>query len=193
MHPQPPRRSTHVTGSPRSMVVFDRWGEFGRPVLLLHGLLLDRTMWWPAAAELIATASCTVVAPDLPGHGQSPARDDYGVERLARDLAVLVNGLNLHRAPIVVGHAESARLAMAFADAYRTHCVVTLEAPGEPREVPDELRHYAEPRVDRRLLHAYGSWMPQPAMAGASAPTRTGSFLPLTDPAGFAGELRTLL
>jgi pimeloyl-ACP methyl ester carboxylesterase len=129
MQPQPPRRSTHAVGSPKNLLVYDRWGEFGRPVLLLHGLLSDRTVWWLAAAELIAAASCTVVAPDLPGHGQSPARDDHGLDRLARDLAGLVDRLGLHRAPIVVGQGASARLATAFADAYATHHVLTLDEP----------------------------------------------------------------
>jgi pimeloyl-ACP methyl ester carboxylesterase len=122
-----PLRSTHVAGSPKSLLVYDRWGEFGRPVLLLHGPGHDRTMWWLLAADLIAAASCTVVAPDLPGHGQSPARPDGSVERLARDLDRLVDGLGLVRAPIVVGQGESAALAMAYADAYPTHCVLSFD------------------------------------------------------------------
>src|SRR5436190_14542510 len=104
MEPQPPLRTTHTTRSPKNILMYDRWGEFGRPVVLLHGLLFDRTMWWPAAADL-ASAHCTIVAPDLPGHGQSPPRDDYRLERIARDLARLVDSLGLHRAPILVGHA----------------------------------------------------------------------------------------
>jgi len=76
MRPQPPLRTQHVAGNPKTLLVYDRWGSFGRPVVLLHGLLFDRTMWWPVAADLAATTSCTIVAPDLPGHGQSPLRDD---------------------------------------------------------------------------------------------------------------------
>jgi hypothetical protein len=36
MHPQPPRRTTHTP------FVYDRWGRYGRPVVLLRGLLFDR-------------------------------------------------------------------------------------------------------------------------------------------------------
>src|SRR3954469_5550626 len=115
MEPQPPRRTTHAIGGPARLLVYDRWGRFGRPVLLLHGLLFDRTMWWPVAAELAAASSCTVIAPHLPGPGQTPPREDYCLARVARDLAVLLNGLDLHRAPIVVGHGVSARLAEVFA------------------------------------------------------------------------------
>jgi pimeloyl-ACP methyl ester carboxylesterase len=138
MQPQPPRRSTHASGGPRTLLVYDRWGAYGRPVLLLHGLLFDRTMWWPVAAELATASSCTVVAPDLPGHGQTPPREDCPPSRIARDLATLINNLDLHRAPVIVGHATAAPLAHAFASAYATHHVLTLDEPAEtPAGVDD--------------------------------------------------------
>ena len=184
MDPRPPLRSTHLSGS----LVFDRWGRYGRPVLLLHGLLFDRTMWWPVGAELAGV--CSVIAPDLPGHGDSPACEDPDPQRLARDLATLVNRLDLHRAPIVVGHATSAPLAAAFAGAYATHHVRTIDerAVGDLSEVPECYRPYAQPRHDRALLHAYAGWADP-----VGAPSRTASFPHLTDPAAFAESLRTLL
>lgn len=212
MQPQPPRRSTHATNSPLNRLVYDRWGEFGRPVVLLHGLLFDRTMWWPVAAEL--AGDCTVVAPDLPGHGYSPPRSDYSLERIAADVAGLVNDLRLHRAPIVVGHGTSAWLAIAFADAYATHCLLTLDEPaGELpgtvddlvaaaglASVPEEYRTFAEPRRDPGLLKAYAGWKAQPptrrlAVAGpAPGPSEPDTaFAHLNDPHGFAGRLRSLL
>jgi pimeloyl-ACP methyl ester carboxylesterase len=214
MHPQPPRRTTHVAGSPRSMLVYDRWGGFGRPVLLLHGLLFDRTMWWPLAAEL-APAACTVVAPDLPGHGDSPGREDCRLDDIARELAALVHRLGLHRAPVVVGHAASAPLAAAFAESYATHGLLTVDEPpsgtadvaglvaaaGVDR-VPEILRPYCRPRHDAALLEAYAGWLrhphprrTEPALAGraASRPLPDGPFAPLTDPEGFAARLRSLL
>jgi pimeloyl-ACP methyl ester carboxylesterase len=50
VHPQPKRRTTHAYGTPKNILVYDRWGDYGRPVVLLHGLLVDRTMWWPTAS-----------------------------------------------------------------------------------------------------------------------------------------------
>jgi pimeloyl-ACP methyl ester carboxylesterase len=216
MPPQPSRRTTHAVGGPKTMLVYDRWGRFGRPVLLLHGLLFDRTMWWPVAADLTAASSCTVIAPDLPGHGQTPPREDYGLERIARDLAVLLNGLDLHRAPIVVGHGVSARLAEVFAASYATQAVRVLDEPPAAVRgvdavigaagldaVPAMYRPYARPRPDGALLTAYASWLEQPptrrnqlAVAGhatgrpESPPT---AFAHLADPEGFAAELRDLL
>jgi pimeloyl-ACP methyl ester carboxylesterase len=200
MDPQPPRRSTHVSGSPNGLIVYDRWGEFGRPVLLLHGLLFDRTMWWPVAAEL--GTACTVIAPDLPGHGQSPVRADCAPEQIAADLAGLVHNLGLHRAPIVVGHGTSARLADVFAASYAVHALVSVDestaglatvddvvtAAGLSR-VPEPYRPFAEPKRDPDLLRAYESLL-GPGPGGAR---RSATFTPLADPAEFAAGLRVLL
>lgn len=188
MQPQPPLRSTHTSGGPKNLLVYDRWGEFGRPVVLLHDLSFDRTMWWPAAAELTG-AACTVVAPDLPGHGQSPPRDDCCLDRLARDLAVLLNGLALHRAPIVAGHGASAWLAQQFSDAYATHAVITVDEPPtvvDVGAVPEPFRPYAKPQ-HRVPPKAYASWLPRRrTKRKRTAPP----FWHLTDPKGFAAELR---
>jgi len=215
MRPQPPLRTQHVAGNPKTLLVYDRWGSFGRPVVLLHGLLFDRTMWWPVAAEL-ASARCTVVAPDLPGHGRSPARAACKPETLAAEIARLVDRLALHRAPVVVGHAGSVPLAAALAAGYATHAVVTLDEPPAGATGPDDLvdaaglesvpapfRCFARPRRDTALLHAYASWLAKPATrrnrtvpaggsrSGPALPGRP--FTPLTDPAGLAAGIRGLL
>jgi pimeloyl-ACP methyl ester carboxylesterase len=197
------------------MLVYDRWGSFGRPVVLLHGLLFDRTMWWPVAADLVS-ARCTVIAPDLPGHGQSPPRDACRLGAVAAELAQLVDRLALHRAPVVVGHAGAARLATAFAAAHATHAVVTLDEPPAGATGPDDLiaaarldrvpevfRCYARPRREPALLDAYASWLGRPATRRSTSALAGGArgghprperpFAPLTDPAGFAARLRELV
>ena len=213
MRPQPPRRTTHAYGTPKNRLVYDRWGRFGRPVVLLHGLFYDRTMWWPVAAEL--GDSCAAVAVDLPGHGQSATRESYDVARLTDDLAVLITGLGLHRAPVIVAHAESARLADTFADAYATRAVLTFhERPctgpdpdaGELGDVPELYRQFAVARPDAALLEGYRSWLtgpssrerppapvPLPLGGRERAQARlSGGFPHLQDPAGFAALLRSL-
>jgi pimeloyl-ACP methyl ester carboxylesterase len=183
MEPQPPRRTTHAAGGPAKLLVYDRWGRFGRPVLLLHGLLFDRTMWWPVAAELATATTCTVIAPDLPGHGDSPARGDHDPAGLAGELAMLVHRLDLQRAPIVVGHAESAAVAHAFGERFAVHQVLTVEELGDGQEeIPECYRPYAQARVDPELRTAYEKWPRQ-------APT----WPHLADPAGFAAGLRARL
>jgi pimeloyl-ACP methyl ester carboxylesterase len=218
MDPQPPRRTTHATAGPQDLIIYDRWGRSGRPVLLLHGLLFERSMWWPAAAEL--AAHCTVIAPDLPGHGQSPSRLDYSAERIAEELAGLVHDLGLRRAPVVVAHGTSARLALTFAEAYACHNVLAVDRPSDETvrtvddlitaarldDVPPEFRSFAEPSRDAGLLAAYDSWhtgpplrliasvtVAMPAEATRGPAGRERAFLHLSDPVEFAAAVRRLL
>lgn len=197
VHPQPPRRTTHAHGTPRNLLVYDRWGRLGRPVVLLHGLCYDRTIWWPVAAELGDT--CSVVAVDLPGHGQSAPRHDNDVAALARDLAFLVRGLNLTRAPVLVGQGESALLAEAFAGAYATRAVLTFDeplaeppvsAPADLETVPAPYRQFAVHRHDRSVLRSYQCWF-----SGRRPPRdrKRPAFPHLRAPDRFAESVRNLI
>ncbi|GIE76753.1 hypothetical protein Aph02nite_27030 [Actinoplanes philippinensis] len=184
MHPQPPRRTAHTY---RDLLAYDRWGRTGRPVLLLHGLGYDRTMWWPMAAEL--GDDITAVAVDLPGHGQSPARGRCDVDELAEDLAMLIHGLGLRRAPVLIAHAEAAHVAGRFAAGYSTHRVITVgcDGPGRLDGVPSPYRQFA---VRRSLPDAYADW-PAGDLPRSNHPDAE-DFPHLRDPAGFAALLNTL-
>lgn len=58
------------------------------PIVLLHGVGLDHTMWEPLQAELAALAGRPVVALDLPGHGgQPPLTGPATLAGLAADVA----------------------------------------------------------------------------------------------------------
>lgn len=90
----PVRLQTHV------------WGVDGdRRALLLHGLCSDGATWWRLASEL-ADEGWLVVAPDLRGHGRSPAAAAYDLETLAADAAVLGSGWD-----VVVGHSLGGAVA----------------------------------------------------------------------------------
>jgi pimeloyl-ACP methyl ester carboxylesterase len=201
VHPQPPRRTTHAYGTPKNLLVYDRWGRYGRPVILLHGLFYDRTTWWPVAAEL--GDACSVIAVDLPGHGQSAPRGENDVDGLARDLAVLVNGLDLHRAPVLVGQGEGALLAEAFADSYATRAVLTFDEAQAPAECPEQhratadlagvpvpYRQFAVSRWDRSLLRSYKCWFSNRKQQRAA---KRPCFPHLRAPARFAATLRDLI
>lgn len=56
--------------------------------LLLHGLGSDGTTMWRLASHL-ADRGYMVAAPDLRGHGRSPAADDHRLVTLAEDVVVL--------------------------------------------------------------------------------------------------------
>jgi pimeloyl-ACP methyl ester carboxylesterase len=207
VHPQPNRRTTHAYGTPTNRLVYDRWGGYGRPVVLLHGLLFDRTMWWPVAADL--GDSCAAIAVDLPGHGDSAARRHYGLDQLTHDLAMLISRLDLRRAPILAAHAEATLIAEAFAGRYTTHAVISVgTAPGSESGlecVPEPYRQFAGSRDDPELLQAYLECLAWPsARARSSTPARVRAgeaprahpgddrFPHLRDPAAFAALLREL-
>ena len=149
----PPMRNTHLWQGPAGPWSYDLWGSHGRPLVLIHAVLFDKAMWWPAAADLRTHA--TVVALDLPGHGSSPGRSSYDQEVIVDELAQLVHTLGVAKAPVVVGHGSSARIAELFAAQYATHAVITVDdeqpdpATDEyPDALPDVDRYLADMRVD---------------------------------------------
>jgi pimeloyl-ACP methyl ester carboxylesterase len=88
----------------------------GPSLVLLHGLFMDHTTWDHAADEL--GRQYRVVAPDLPGFGQSekpPAsRFPYAINAFADAVVDLYAGLELGRA-ILVGHALGGAVAITLA------------------------------------------------------------------------------
>jgi pimeloyl-ACP methyl ester carboxylesterase len=104
------------------------------PLVFLHGLTFDRTMWRPALAELRAIdLDRQIVSFDLPGHGQSLKLPSYSMLDVgdASGAAVREAGLD---APVVVGHSIGAGIATAYAARYPTSGVVNVDAspPIEP-------------------------------------------------------------
>jgi pimeloyl-ACP methyl ester carboxylesterase len=88
-------------------------GSSGPPVLLLHGLGGDHTIW--NALLPLLSPEFRVIAPDLPGHGQSPTP----VERvtfasLEASVLGLLDELGIGKAH-VVGLSAGAFLALRFA------------------------------------------------------------------------------
>ena len=60
-------------------VHFGRGDGTSPPLVLLHGLTFDCTMWAPALEALSrAGHRREVLALDLPGHGESPPQGSYG-------------------------------------------------------------------------------------------------------------------
>lgn len=75
----------------------------GRPVVLLHGVLLQWTVW--SALFTLMASRHRVVAWDMRGHGESRAgREGVSLDAVADDLAMVLDELDLTDA-IVVGHS----------------------------------------------------------------------------------------
>jgi pimeloyl-ACP methyl ester carboxylesterase len=98
------------------VLAYDASGS-GRPLLLVHGYPLNRALWRPQVENLVDAAR--VIAPDLRGHGESNVPDQpYTIERLADDLAELLDELGLAEPVVVGGLSMGGYVALAF---YRRH------------------------------------------------------------------------
>ncbi|MCX7282612.1 MAG: alpha/beta fold hydrolase [Novosphingobium sp.] len=88
----------------------------GPVVLLLHGTGAA-THSWRAVLPLLAQ-DCTVIAPDLPGHGFTQGRPRHGLtlNGMAGALGDLLNALE-KRPAIVVGHSAGAAIALQLVHA----------------------------------------------------------------------------
>jgi pimeloyl-ACP methyl ester carboxylesterase len=91
-------------------------GGRGPALLVIHDLMASHTEWDDVLDEL--AAEFHVVAPDLPGFGESakpsPSRYDYGFATLAESMADLIAGLALGRVH-VMGHGLGGAVAMTLA------------------------------------------------------------------------------
>ena len=102
-------------------IVYQEWGEQTDlpPVVLHHGFVVDANTNWvaPGIVDALLGAGRRVLAPDARGHGQSGKphdRDSYGEQRMARDLAVL---LDVSGEPQIdlVGYSMGAIVSLIFA------------------------------------------------------------------------------
>jgi pimeloyl-ACP methyl ester carboxylesterase len=95
---------------------FDEYGEGERPIVLVHGLLMNRGMFarlGPALAERGNRAICV----DLLGHGRSDQPDDlrlYSMPLFAEQVVAVLDELGLERA-VVGGTSLGANVALELA------------------------------------------------------------------------------
>lgn len=96
-----------VMGGPTVLSVA---GE-GEPLVLLHGFPHDRTLWAPQLAA--PPEGVRMVAPDLPGFGESARIDGPSVDSWADWLAAVLDHLGLHRV-MLGGLSMGGYLCFAF-------------------------------------------------------------------------------
>lgn len=101
---------THDGGE---LCVVEKGPADARPVVLLHGIVLQARVWGYQFRDL--ADRYRVVAVDLRGFGRSRCGEEgYGIDLLARDLATMLEQLDLRDA-IVVGHSMGGMALMRFA------------------------------------------------------------------------------
>lgn len=108
----------HATLPDGTRIAYAMLGDPKTPkrAVLIHSLAMDHTFWRPVAERLARDAAVLIY--DCRGHGASdkPA-GPYTVERMARDLAVLLDGVGWPSA-LVAGASMGGCIALAFAAAY---------------------------------------------------------------------------
>jgi pimeloyl-ACP methyl ester carboxylesterase len=124
------------------------------PLVLLHGLTFDRSLWRPALDELQRIdPGRRVLALDLPGHGASRGWPSYDIASVAHAVHRAVEEAQL-RSPVVVGHSIGGVIATFYAACYPTRGVINVDQPlqvgpfaGLVQSLADKLRGPAFPAV----------------------------------------------
>jgi pimeloyl-ACP methyl ester carboxylesterase len=99
------------------------------PLVLVHGLSFDRTMWRPAVEELmVIDPRRRIIAFDLPGHGESSAQTSYDVASVVASLHRAVEEAEVD-SPVVVGHSIGAVIVTVYAVQHPVRGVVNVDQP----------------------------------------------------------------
>ena len=119
--------SVDVQGCP---IHYLKWGEAGRPgLLLVHGGAAH-AHWWSFVAPQL-THEYQVVALDLSGHGDSGRRREYPREIWADEVMAVAEHSRLAGAPILVGHSMGGFVCIAAASRYgdRLAGAIIIDSP----------------------------------------------------------------
>jgi pimeloyl-ACP methyl ester carboxylesterase len=95
---------------------FDEYGEGERPIVLIHGLLMNRRMF-ERLGPALAKRGNRVICVDLLGHGRSDQPDDlrlYSMPLFGEQIVALLDHLGLERA-VVGGTSLGANVALELA------------------------------------------------------------------------------
>ena len=174
----------------------------GAPLVLVHGLGGTRRTWNTVLDDLAATY--TVIAPDLPGHGESDAPGgDYSLGAYAAALRDLLVALG-HRSATIIGHSLGGGIALQFAYQFpeRTDRLGLISSGGLGPQLTPALRAATLPGaatvvagmarvpegVTRRLLPVITSMLPRLLAPADTGPVAEGLHR-LTD----TGQRRTFV
>jgi pimeloyl-ACP methyl ester carboxylesterase len=103
-------------------IAYHEWGGEGSqspPVVLHHGFVANAEANWvtPGVVDALLAAGRRIIAPDARGHGRSEKPHDpasYGEQRMARDLAVLLDVIGETEIDLV-GYSMGAIVSLIYA------------------------------------------------------------------------------
>ena len=107
-------RVLEVEGCPIHTI---RWGERGRPgLILVHGGAAHAE-WWSFTAPQLAQ-QYDVIALDMSGHGESGRREEYPREQWAREVMAVAEDARFPGPPVLVGHSLGGMVSIVAASLY---------------------------------------------------------------------------
>lgn len=143
-----------------------RLGSGGRPVVFLHGLVMDNlSSWYFTLANPVASFA-DVLLYDLRGHGRSerPATG-YHLDQMVADLSGLLDAAGLGDRPVTfVGNSYGALLALAFTVARpaRVEGLVLVDGhlSDEPwRAMMQNTLRLEGPERDALIIKSFREWL----------------------------------
>jgi pimeloyl-ACP methyl ester carboxylesterase len=109
----------------------------GQPLVFLHGLTFDRSVWRPIIDRLDDRFRC--IAVDMPGHGDS-AGPPAPLDEIADKVHTLLEEMDAHGA-VIIGHSIAASIASLYAATYPGVAgVVNVDQPLQLRDFAGFLR-----------------------------------------------------
>ncbi len=143
----------------------------GPAVVLLHGFPLGRAMWKEQVAAI--GSMYRVIAPDLRGHGDSPAPDgDYTIDEMADDVVELLDTLGLDVPVVVGGLSMGGYIALSLAERYperiRALLLMDTRAAADSPEVAARREELAQavlsagnpsPVIDAMIPRLFSPWI----------------------------------
>jgi pimeloyl-ACP methyl ester carboxylesterase len=139
-------------------------------ILLLHGAGLDHSVW-SLQARYLAHHGCSVIAPDLPGHGRSGGAPLPSIAAQGAWCWSLLDALEIERAA-VAGHSMGALVAlhMAATQPVRTRALCLVAAAAEMPVHPDLLAAARDDLNTASALIAMWGFGPDGQVGGNKVP-----------------------
>ncbi len=166
-------------------IVYEELGQ-GEPVVLLHGLALDGSIW----NEVVRLYSdqARFIVPDLRGHGKTETGDsNESLEQIADDLLALVNYLHLDKFTLA-GHSMGGYISLVFAEKYPERLdgliMVTSNAHADPPEKREARFSQAELAIGSGMA-ALAETLAQKFTSPAEIRQQVIPIIEKTDPRGF--------
>lgn len=165
---------------------YEEYGQ-GKPVVILHGLALDGSIW----DEVVRLYSdqARFIVPDLRGHGKTNTGDaNESLEQFADDLLTLVNHLQLEHFTLV-GHSMGGYISLVVAEKYPERLdglvMVTSNARSDSSE-KREARFTEAELANQSGMGAIAETMAQKLTTRTELRQRIIPTIRNTDPQGFA-------